>query len=127
MNRVLQNVGAIPGVEATAISTRAPLDSSTPVLRVSAAAAVAQGTEAPSVSFLVVSPEYFNVVKTPIVAGRAFTDRDDATGVVAAIVNETLASRLWPAVTRLAVGYGSIRRCRRRRRPWSGSRARAST
>lgn len=96
LNRVLQRIAAIPGVAASALSTRAPLDSSTPTLRVSAAAAVAPSTEAPGVSFLVVSPEYFNVVRTPIVAGRAFTDRDDATGAGAAIVNETLASRLWP-------------------------------
>jgi len=45
---------------------------------------------------LVVSPKYFAVVKTPIVAGRLFTDRDDGDRVPVVIVNETLAERLWP-------------------------------
>jgi len=36
------------------------------------------------------------VVKTPLVAGRAFTERDVATAPAVVIVNETLAARLWP-------------------------------
>jgi putative ABC transport system permease protein len=45
---------------------------------------------------LVVSPKYFDVVKTPMVAGRVFSDRDDPERGPVVIVNETLAARLWP-------------------------------
>lgn len=95
---VLRRVSALPAVEAAAIATRAPLDSSTPTVRVSAREEVspAADTTATTASFLVISPAYFDVLKTPIVAGRAFGNRDDADGVPAVIVNETLAARLWP-------------------------------
>lgn len=99
MDDVLQRVSTLSGVEAAAVSTRAPLDSSTPTARVSAQAAIVAGagTEGTTTaSFLVVSPRYFDVVKTPIVAGRAFTDRDDPAGAPVTIVNQTLAARLWP-------------------------------
>lgn len=95
---VLQRVSALPGVEAAAVSTRAPLDSSTPVVRVNAREAVSANAEPGSTmaSLLVVSPAYFDVVKTPLLAGRAFTEQDDASRLAVVIINETLAARLWP-------------------------------
>jgi predicted permease len=95
---VLQRVSAVPGVEAAALSTRAPLDSSTPMLRVNALEAVSAGSEVGSTaaSLLIVTPQYLDVVKTPLVAGRGFTGHDDAIRPAVAIVNETLAARLWP-------------------------------
>jgi len=93
---VLRRISALPGVDAAAIATRAPLDSSTPIVRVSATGAIAADAAATSVSFLVVTARYFDVVNTPIVRGRAFIERDDRSGAVVAIVNETLAARLWP-------------------------------
>jgi predicted permease len=46
--------------------------------------------------FNVVAPEYFEVLRVPLVRGRAFTaaDRDGAPQV--AVVNETFAARFWP-------------------------------
>jgi putative ABC transport system permease protein len=40
-----------------------------------------------------VSPEYFNVLRTPLVRGRAFTDGDDQKTPLVAIVDEALAKR----------------------------------
>src|SRR6266542_2946500 len=95
---LLRRVSELPAVEAAALSTRAPLDSSTPTVHVSPRDAVSATSDstATTVSFLVISPRYFDVVKTPVVAGRAFTDRDDEHGASAVVVNQTLAGRLWP-------------------------------
>jgi predicted permease len=95
---IVQRVSALPGVEAAAVSTRAPLDSSTPIVRVSAREPITPATEsgATTASVLVVGPKYFDVVKTPLVAGRVFGDRDDSERAPVVIVNETLAARLWP-------------------------------
>jgi putative ABC transport system permease protein len=47
-------------------------------------------------------PNYFAVMGTPLVEGRAFTERDDKAASPVAIVNQTLAHRLWPGTS--AVG-----------------------
>jgi putative ABC transport system permease protein len=95
---VLQRVEALRGVSAAAVSSRAPLDSTTPLIRVNAREQVADLSESasPTASFVVVSPRYFDVVKTPIVSGRVFADTDDDARAAVAIVNETLAAHLWP-------------------------------
>ncbi len=47
-------------------------------------------------ALLRISPGYFEAINLPVLRGRAFTDRDrDGTPMVA-IVNETMARRLWP-------------------------------
>jgi predicted permease len=43
-----------------------------------------------------VSPEYFRATGIPILTGRAFTDQDGGEVARSAVVNETLAERLWP-------------------------------
>lgn len=43
-----------------------------------------------------VSPEYFSLMRIPIVAGRGFTSQDLEGSRRVVVVNETLARRLWP-------------------------------
>jgi putative ABC transport system permease protein len=43
-----------------------------------------------------VSPGYFETVGIPIVRGRALTESDGASAPMVAVVNETMARRLWP-------------------------------
>jgi predicted permease len=49
-----------------------------------------------TVKYNEVGPEYFATLRTPIVAGREFDDRDTAASAPAAVVNQRLAARLWP-------------------------------
>jgi putative ABC transport system permease protein len=46
----------------------------------------------------VVSPEYFHTLKTPLVAGREFSDRDDETSQRVAAVNQAFCDRYWPGL-----------------------------
>jgi len=96
-HEVLQRVERLQGVTAAAVSSRAPLDSSTPLIHVNAREPVTSAGESasPTASFMVVSTRYFDVVKTPMVAGRSFADTDDANRPAVAIVNEALAAHLW--------------------------------
>lgn len=48
------------------------------------------------VYFNVVSPGYFQTLRTPLLAGRNFNSRDTKTSVPVAIVNETFARRFFP-------------------------------
>jgi len=96
--RVLRRLESDPAVQAVAVSTRAPLDSSTPITHFDATGPIAPGETSarPTASFLVVSPGFFDVIRMPIVEGRGFTNEDDGGAPAAVIVNETLARRAWP-------------------------------
>jgi predicted permease len=43
-----------------------------------------------------IGPAYFSTLRTPVVAGREFDDRDTIRSPRVAVINETLAARLWP-------------------------------
>jgi predicted permease len=43
-----------------------------------------------------VTPQYFDLMRIPIVSGRAFTEQDTAASRPVVIVNETFARRIWP-------------------------------
>jgi putative ABC transport system permease protein len=42
------------------------------------------------------SPGYFDVLRIPVLRGRAFNDRDDGAGARVAIINQALARQFWP-------------------------------
>lgn len=50
----------------------------------------------PKANFEAVTPGYFETMGIPLVAGRAFTEQDQADGLPVAIVSESLARRHWP-------------------------------
>jgi predicted permease len=43
-----------------------------------------------------VSPDYFRLLQIPLLKGRGFTESETAAGAAVAIINESLANRLWP-------------------------------
>ena len=58
-----------------------------------------------------VGPRYFRTLGIPIVEGRGFDERDDAPGAApVAVVNETLARRLWPGGSAIGHTHGADRR-----------------
>jgi len=54
------------------------------------------GQPAPHASYNVISPNYFQTMRIPLLRGRTFTDADDEKSQYVAIVNETMAQRFWP-------------------------------
>ena len=49
-----------------------------------------------SALYLPITPDYFQALQIPLKAGRTFTDGDMAQSTKVAIINETMARRLWP-------------------------------
>jgi predicted permease len=96
-DQLLERVRRMPGVEAAGLTTNVALSGFASPATVSAAnGAVAGGSEVvPSV--VAVTPGYFEAMGTRLVRGRYFTDNDHADSLSVAIVDERLASRLWPS------------------------------
>ena len=49
-----------------------------------------------SAGFLVISPRYLRAMGIPVLAGRSFDTTDSASAPLVAMVNRTLARRMWP-------------------------------
>jgi putative ABC transport system permease protein len=52
--------------------------------------------ESGNAAYLASTPDYFRTLQIPLVAGRVYTDQDTEKTPKVAIVNESLARRLWP-------------------------------
>ena len=90
----LDRAAAVPGVVAAAMSNRAPIDSSTPAVSVSVPGSSSRPVD--DVTFYLATERYFETVGLAIVRGRAFNAGEVAREADVAIVNQTLAQRLWP-------------------------------
>jgi putative ABC transport system permease protein len=95
---VVEAAGAVPGVEAAAVTSTVPMEGGA-----SESGVVAAGQPMPTspaevtlVQFQTVSPGYFDVLGIPLLRGRSFEPSDDARAPLAAVIDETLAERLWP-------------------------------
>jgi putative ABC transport system permease protein len=95
-SEVLRQLRTLPGVQAVAISSALPLNTTrlTPML-LEGQPVVPIG-QRPVLNVETISPEYSSVLRVPLLRGRTFTDHDDATAPPVAIVNQALARRFWP-------------------------------
>ena len=100
LERVLERLRAVPGAESVAGISAPPVDSFVlATMEVSwrrNACDDASSRPTTSATYFLVTPNLFATLRTPIVHGRDFTDRDIATTPWVAIVNETCARRFWP-------------------------------
>jgi predicted permease len=107
---VLDRLAAVPGVRAAAMSQPALLSGS-----VNSTGIFVQGRTYPvtredldnEINRLVISPNFFDVMQIPLVAGRAFTDRDDAGAPSVVIVNEAAARKYFPGENPIGRRFGS--------------------
>ena len=95
-DRVLEGVRAIPGVQAAGITSNIALSGFESPSTVTAAERAAENAPAIVPSVVVVTPGYFETMTTPLMRGRYFADSDREDSTRVAILDESLATRLWP-------------------------------
>ncbi|MGH7530293.1 MAG: ABC transporter permease [Gemmatimonadales bacterium] len=91
-----QRLETIPGVRAAGAVNALPLAGGAVALTIE----IAGRPPEPDMSFaqyVVVTPGYFRALGVPLVAGREFSEADDADAPPVAIINQTMARRFWPA------------------------------
>jgi putative ABC transport system permease protein len=94
--QVIERVRQLPGVVSVATASATPLERglNTVVFR--------NGTPSDDshnfvgIEYRSISPEYFKTLAIPLQRGRAFTEADSAESAGVAVVNESLALKMWP-------------------------------
>jgi predicted permease len=95
--RILTQVGAIPGVTAVAASYDHPLESNwTNAVRVKGDVSMPEETR--SAELRIISPSYLDTLDVAVLDGRGLSERDDASAPGAMLVNEAFARELGGSV-----------------------------
>jgi predicted permease len=94
--QLLAKVAALPGVESVTLGDFVPLSFSIHTTTINPEGYVAQPHESMQVSRGNVGPNYLRTMRTPLVAGRDFSEQDTENSERVAIVNQALADRYWP-------------------------------
>jgi predicted permease len=85
-----------PGTESATIAEFTPMGFlDTPARRVSVEGYEPRRDEDLSFMSNTIGSDYFRTLRIPMMAGRAFEDRDDESALPIAVVNNTLAQRFW--------------------------------
>jgi predicted permease len=94
--RLATRVTAIPGVESVTLANSLPGLYAPRLPYELAGTPPVDESRRPSVLAVIISPGYFGTLGARVLAGRAFSDVDEPSGVPVAIVNQRFASTLWP-------------------------------
>jgi putative ABC transport system permease protein len=96
MARLIPGLESIPGVANAAASMALPPTITTMAPYVPGDQPMAAIGERPVGQWSAITPGYFSTMGIPVVAGRAFTSRDNDASPLAVIVSQNLARRVWP-------------------------------
>ena len=96
-DELLPQVGALPGVEAVSAVSHLPLSGRkySGGFSVEGVPTEDGGVALEALRFAV-GPGYFQVMRIPLLQGRAFSAQDTATAPGVVVIDETLARRFWP-------------------------------
>ena len=96
-HRLLGALAELPGVRGVATTSTLPLTGGNNTsLFVREGHRTPSETEAHEANSREISPEYFSVMGVPLRTGRFFSEHDDAQAPHVAIINQTLADRVFP-------------------------------
>jgi putative ABC transport system permease protein len=92
----IQRISTLPGVTSVASTCCLPLGSRGTQGDVIIVGRQVNGRSHGVVNVATISPRYFDVLKIPILRGRAFTERDGKRASPVVIISEGVARRYWP-------------------------------
>lgn len=86
----------VPAVSAVALASVTAMSGSMFAGPISVPDAEPHSGPEPNNNFNIVTPDYFQTLGMPVLAGRTFTDRDDGNAPAVAIVNHRFVEYYWP-------------------------------
>ncbi len=97
-NEALRRVRQLPGVESAGCTIVLPLSGSNTDSSFAIEGRSTGGKEpTPDEELRIITPDYFQVLKTPLLRGRFFTESDNIEAHGAVIINDALAKKYWPS------------------------------
>jgi putative ABC transport system permease protein len=94
--QIQERLQAIPGVQSVTASFPFPLAGGFSPIRWGTEEALSDASKFQAVDFQIVLPGYFEVMRTPLLAGRTFTDADNAPGRNLVVIDQLLAEKAYP-------------------------------
>ena len=116
VRQVKDKLNQIPGVQSVAGSFPFPLAGGYSPIRWGLGEALADPSKFQAVDFQIVLPGYFETVHTPLLAGRTFTDADNAPDRKLVIIDDLLARKAFPGES--AVGKRILMRLKTPEPEW---------
>lgn len=108
--QITSEIGNIPGVVSVGATTSGPhFGGSESIDMLAEGAAPPPSGVYPQAFYFNTGPNYFRTMGIPLVEGRDFTDRDDGAAPPIAIINQTLARRLWPSQSAIGKRLTDVR------------------
>jgi putative ABC transport system permease protein len=93
---VVACVRALPGVDAAATTSQIPMGGNYDQRGFWIEGRSSDPSLVPSVERYSVTPDYFRVMRIPLLRGRGFTDADRADAMPVMVIGESTARQLWP-------------------------------
>ncbi|MGD0890256.1 MAG: ABC transporter permease [Terracidiphilus sp.] len=94
--QMLARIAAVPGVGSASAGWPLPMNSSNVTVSFNIQGRpMAKGDE-PSESLGVIMPGYFETMRTPLIAGRTFDERDGLKGPATIVINQAFAKKYFP-------------------------------
>jgi predicted permease len=107
---MIDRIGTVPGVRGVALSAPALLSgsvNSTSIYVQGRAYDPAVRNQNNDINRLVISPNFFELMEIPVLLGRSFTDRDDASSQKVVIINESAVRKYFPNENPVGRRFGS--------------------
>jgi predicted permease len=89
---------ALPGVSAGTLASNSPasnVDNETTFFTVEGRPAL-KASEASAADLQIASSDYFRTLRIPLIAGRVYSDADNASAARVAVIGRSMASHFWP-------------------------------
>src|SRR5947199_4430779 len=116
MHQIQDRLRGITGVQGVAASFPFPLAGDFSPIRWGTEEALSDASKFQAVDFQIVLPGYFETMRTPLIAGRTFTDADNVPGRNLVVIDQLLADKAFPQQS--AIGQRILIRIRTPEAEW---------
>lgn len=97
LHEMLENIRTLPGVRSAGLVNALPITGGPSTEFVIEGRPAPRLGEEPGADIRVADPQYFSTMGIPLVAGRVFTEHDNAASARVVLINQTLARKFWPS------------------------------